>query len=272
MAAANMRGDAPARLAQGRSHPARASEETRERKDDGEKETEARGTGRRLHGALAHYLGVRIVSGDYRPGDVLPSETGGSEALRVSRGAYREAIRTLAAKGLVDSRPRTGTTVLPRQKWNLLDPDVLVWTFSGNPDMAVVRSLFELRAMVEPCAAAIAAERRTKADIRKMRDALSAMARYGLGNAVGQAADFAFHDAILKATGNDYLVVLTSSIGTAITMTTQFKQRSRALPRDPIPSHRRVLDAIVAGDPAAAEAAMRTLVDHALEDTRQAMG
>lgn len=230
-----------------------------------------RGSGRRLHGALAHYLGARIVAGDYKPGEALPSELDGSETLKVSRGAYREAIRTLAAKGLVDSRPRAGTTVLPRRKWNLLDPEVLVWTFSGAPDLAVFRSLFELRVMIEPGAAAIAAERRTRADIRAMREALAAMARYGLCNAAGQAADFAFHEAILRATGNDYLVVLTSSIGTAITMTTQFKQRSRALPRDPITSHRRVLNAIVAGDAEEAAAAMRTLVDNALEDTRQAM-
>ncbi len=234
-------------------------------------EPEARGSGRRLRGAIAYRLGTAILSGEHGPGDVLPSETEGSDALRVSRTAYREAIRTLAAKGLIESRPRLGTTVLPRHRWNMLDPDVLVWTFSGEPDMTIVRNLFELRAMVEPQAAAIAAERRSRADIKAIRGALAAMARHGLDHAAGQAADCAFHDAILRATGNDYLTVLSSSIGTAVTMTTQFKQRSRALPRDPIPGHRRVFDAIVAQDPVAAAAAMRVLVDQALEDTRQAM-
>ena len=232
---------------------------------------EGRSTGRRLRGAVAYHLGIAIVSGEYRQGDALPSEADGCETLNVSRGAYREAIRTLAAKGLVDSRPRSGTIVQPRQRWNLLDPDVLTWTFSGEPDMAIVRSLFELRSMVEPWAASMAAERRTRADLKAMRDALTAMARHGLDHAIGQAADCAFHDAILKATGNDYLAVMTTSIGTAVTMTTQFKQRSRALPRDPIPGHRRVLDAIVAQDAEAAATAMRSLVDQALEDTRQAM-
>lgn len=232
---------------------------------------EARGTGRRLRGAVAYHLGTAIVSGDHAPGDVLMSEADGSVALNVSRGVYREAIRTLVAKGLVASRPRTGTVVQPRHRWNLLDPDVLTWTFSGQPDMAVVRSLFELRVMVEPWAASMAAERRTRADIKAMRTALAAMARHGLDHVAGQAADCAFHDAILRATGNDYLAVLTTSIGTAVTMTTQFKQRSRALPRDPIPEHRRVLDAIVAGDGVEAAAAMHVLVDKALEDTRQAM-
>lgn len=227
--------------------------------------SERHGSVRRLRGAIVNHLGTAIVTGDHKPGDVLPSEIEGCSGLNVSRGAYREAIRMLAGKGLVNSRPRVGAVVQPQRNWNLLDPDVLTWTFSGEPDVAVVRSLFELRAMVEPWAAMIAAERRTRLDVKAMRDALAGMTRYGLDHAAGQAADSAFHNAILKATGNDYLAVLASSIGTAVTMTTQFKQRSRALPRDPIPAHRRVLDAIVAHDPVAASAAMRWLVDQALE-------
>jgi DNA-binding FadR family transcriptional regulator len=232
---------------------------------------ERRDIGRRLRGAVVHHLGTAIVTGGHKPGDVLPSETEGCSGLNVSRGAYREAIRMLAAKGLVNSRPRIGTVVQPRRNWNLLDPDVLTWTFSGEPDITVVRSLFELRVMVEPWAAMIAAERRTRRDVKAMRTAFAGMARYGLDHPAGQAADCAFHHAILMATGNDYLAVLANSIGAAVSMTTQFKQRVRALPRDPIPAHRRVLDAIVAHDAAAAAAAMRWLVDQALEDTRQAM-
>jgi DNA-binding FadR family transcriptional regulator len=228
-------------------------------------------SGRRLRGAIVHHLGTAIVTGDHKPGDVLPSEIESCSSLNVSRGAYREAVRMLVAKGLVNSRPRIGTVVQPRRSWNLLDPDVLTWTFSGEPDIAVVRSLFELRVMVEPWAAMIAAERRTKHDVKAMRNALAAMSRHGLDHASGQAADCDFHHAILKATGNDYLAVLSSSIGAAVTMTTQFKQRSRALPRDPIPAHRRVLNAIAARNATAAAAAMRWLVDQALEDTRQAM-
>jgi len=227
--------------------------------------------GRRLHGAIAFRLGVAIVSGKHQPGDVLPSETEGAEALKVSRGAYREALRTLAAKGLVKSRPRAGTVIQPRRRWHLLDPDVLAWTFVETPDLEVVRGLFELRAVLEPLAAAKAAERRTRADIRAMREGLSLMSQHGLDHATGQAGDRAFHDAILTATDNEYIMVLSSGIGAAVMMTTRFKQRSRALPRDPIPAHRRVFDAIVAADPIGAAAAMQRLVDQALEDTRQAM-
>lgn len=230
-----------------------------------------RDPGRRLRGAISYRLGIAIVSGEYQPGDVLQSEAGFSEALDVSRTAFRDAIRTLAAKGLVESRPRAGTRVLPRQRWNLLDPDVLTWAFAKEPDPALVRSLFELRALVEPGAAAMAAERRQRSDIKAIREALAAMARHGLHTTEGQAADRDFHDAILQATGNDYMIVLSSSIGTAVAMTTQFKQRLRALPRDPIPDHRAVLDAIADGDPEGASAAMRVLVELALDDMRQSM-
>ncbi len=230
-----------------------------------------RGTGRRLHGAIAHKLGAAIVSGEYRPGDTLSGEVAFSEALDVSRSAYREAVQVLSAKGLVESRPKTGTRVLPRSRWNLLDPDVLAWAFSGEPDIHFVRSLFELRSIVEPAAARLAAERRDKADLKEMRDALAAMRRHTLATEAGRTADRDFHNAVLAATRNDALVVLTASIGAAVAWTTQFKQRSRALPRNPVPDHVKVYDAIAAGDVEAAGEAMRLLVDLALEDTRSAM-
>lgn len=230
-----------------------------------------RGTGRRLHGAIAHKLGIAILSGEFAPGDTLSGEVAFSEALDVSRSAYREAVRVLAAKGLVESRPKAGTRVLPRSRWNLLDPEVLAWAFAGEPDMAFIRSLFELRGIIEPAAAALAAERRTRDDLKAIKDALVGMSRHTLATDAGRAADRDFHDAILRATRNAPLMVLSASIGSAVTWTTQFKQRARDLPRNPIPDHRRVLDAIAASDPAAASDAMRLLVDQALDDTQTSM-
>ncbi len=230
-----------------------------------------RGTGRRLHGAVAHKLGTAILSGEYAPGDTLAGEVAFSETLDVSRSAYREAVQVLTAKGLVESRPKIGTRVLPRNRWNLLDPDVLAWAFAGEPDMEFVRGLFELRAIVEPAAAALAAERRDRADLKTMKDALGAMRRHTLSTEQGRAADREFHDAVLNATRNDALVVLSASIGAAVNLTTLFKQRARALPRNALPDHVQVYDAIAAGDATAASVAMRTLIDLALEDTRMAM-
>ncbi|MCP3735774.1 FadR family transcriptional regulator [Sphingomonas sp. RP10(2022)] len=239
--------------------------------EDGEAPQRTRNPGRRLRGAVANNLGIAILSGRYAPGDVLSGEIAAAEALDVSRGAYREAVQVLTAKGLVESRPKTGTHVLPRERWNLLDPDVLAWAFAGEPDPRLVRSLFELRLVIEPAAAAFAAERRTRTDIKRMGEALKTMRHHSLATAEGRSADRDFHDALLHATDNDAMIVLGSSIGAAVAWTTQFKQRTRALPRDPIPDHARVYDAVVARDVAGASAAMRLLVEQALADTRGAM-
>src|SRR3569832_901286 len=127
---------------------------------------------RRIHGSIAHELGVAIVTGRRLPGATLPGEVEFSEQLQVSRSAYREAVRILAAKGLGESRPKAGTRVSERSRWNLLDPDVLAWTFEGEPSDEFIRDLFELRMIVEPAAAELAARRRDAGDLARMGHAL----------------------------------------------------------------------------------------------------
>jgi len=227
--------------------------------------------GRRIHGTIAHDLGVQIVTGAYQPGDVLPGEIEFAEQLQVSRSVYREAVRMLMAKGLVESRPKAGTSVSARSRWNLLDPDVLAWMFEGEPSDAFIRSLFELRMIVEPAAAAVAAERRTGRELAQMGHALEEMARYGLATPEGRAADQHFHHLILEATRNEPLTTLSSTIAAAVGWTTIFKQRNRKLPRDPLPEHQALYDAIADANPDAARAAMAELIRRALEDTELSM-
>ena len=100
---------------------------------------------RSLHGQVAHDIGRRILGGLVKPGELLPSETELSQRLGVSRTALREAIKVLAGKGLIESRPKTGTRVRPRESWNFLDPDVLTWAFDGNTKPAFSNSLAEVR-------------------------------------------------------------------------------------------------------------------------------
>lgn len=90
---------------------------------------------RSLHQTLARELGIRIVRGAYKAGDFLEREIDACERLGVSRTAYREAVRALAAKGLIEARPKIGTRVLARERWHLLDPDVLSWIFQSEPDI-----------------------------------------------------------------------------------------------------------------------------------------
>lgn len=221
----------------------------------------------RIHGSIARDLGIAIVSGYYKAGEVLDGEIAASDQLRVSRTAYREAVRILAAKGLLEVRPKTGTRISAREKWHLLDPDVLSWIFENEPDETLVASLFELRKIVEPEAASLAASRRTDAHVERMGEALRIMAEHGLGVEKGRVADQNFHSSLLDATGNPFLTSLTSGVAAAIAWTTIFKQRNSPLRRDPIPDHQRVFDAIAEGDPMAAHQAMSDLVDLAFFDT-----
>jgi DNA-binding FadR family transcriptional regulator len=215
---------------------------------------------------LVHELGVSIVGGKLQPGDSLRSEERFSAETGVSRGVYREAIRILAGKGLVHSRVKSGTRVNERASWNMLDVDVLAWMFEAKPPEDFVRDVFELRAIVEPAAAALAAQRRSSADVRDMRTALEDMERHGLLTAEGRAADQAFHRAVLLASRNEPLIALISTIGAAVEWTTRLARLDLGQKRDPIPDHRAVYVAIVERDWSASRKAMSTLVANALTD------
>ena len=225
----------------------------------------------RIHSVIAHQLGIDIISGKYKPGHVLSDEITASENLSVSRTAYREAIRILGAKGMVSSKPKVGTTINPRNRWNHLDPDVLAWSFETMPDEDFINDLFELRAMIEPAAAALAAERRDQGQLARMQLALQTMEHDTLATASGQAADRDFHEALLDATRNEAISSLASGIAAAVLWTSIFKQREHALPRDPVPDHFRVYEAIRDQKPAAARRAMAELIKFGLDDTRKSM-
>lgn len=221
----------------------------------------------RIHGTIARELGIAIMSGRYAPGEILEGEVLASEQFAVSRTAYREALRILAAKGLLDARPKVGTRINPRSQWNYLDTDVLEWIFETEPDAHILNALFELRDLVEPAAAALAAARRTQIQLLGLRQALDDMRAHTLATEAGQNADLAFHATLLQATHNPFLISLATSVGAAIHITTVFKQRTQPLRRDPMPDHERVYQAISKRDSARARAAMRRLIRLARIDT-----
>jgi DNA-binding FadR family transcriptional regulator len=221
------------------------------------------------HTLIARDLGIAIVTGQHPPGSVIPGEIDIAGQRGVSRSVVRESLRMLSAKGLVESRPKSGTRVRERALWNLLDPDVLAWMFEGEPPATFVRSLFQLRMIVEPSAAEMAATFRTAGQLARMDEALRQMAAHGLDTPEGQAADQTFHNAILEATENELLVSLSGSIGSAVRWTTIFKFRDRRRPRDSMPQHRRLFDAIAARDAPAARDATIVLLQQAHEDTER---
>jgi DNA-binding FadR family transcriptional regulator len=220
----------------------------------------------RIPTKIAADIGVKIVEGRLKPDTILDGEIEASGARRVSRSAYREAIRILTAKGLVYSRPKIGTRVTGPDRWHLLDPDVLAWMFVKEPPRNLLASLFELRKLVEPQAAALAAQRRTLEQLNRMGGALEIMARETLHRDVGRDADKIFHAALFAASDNPFLMSLSSSVTAAVAWSTDYKERTRRLQRDPIPDHIKVYEAIAARNPDAARAAMMELIDLAFAD------
>ena len=219
-----------------------------------------------LHTSLARDLGIAIVQGQHKPGETLPSELAMVKTLKVSRPAYREAIRLLVGKGLVASRPKSGTRVLPRAQWNLLDPDVLGWILKNGPADSFLTALFDVRMIVEPAAAALAAQRRTQKHLEQMADALEAMGSHPHDSAEGQAADELFHKILLDAADNEILSQLTSLIGASVSYIAEFKRR-RHVARDPKPDHDALFRAIAARRSDAARMIVSNLIDHARDDT-----
>jgi DNA-binding FadR family transcriptional regulator len=224
---------------------------------------------RPLHLLLADRLGVDIMSGVYKPGSTLPTEIASSSSLSISRSAYREAVRTLAAKGLVQSRTKRGTCVNDPSKWNVLDPDVLRWMFERDPNPQFTRDLFELRLITEPAAAEFAALRASSVEIAEMKLALGIMREKTLMTEEGRAADLEFHRILLAAARNTALASLSSSIGAAISWSTSYKARHNALDRDSMPDHERIYEAIAARNPSEARWAMESLIRLAQGDLQR---
>ena len=148
-------------------------------------------------------LGRRIVRGEVAPGHTLPVEQDICDELGVSRNVVREAVKTLSGKNLIRSARRAGTIVEPREAWNLLDPQVLDWMLSEEPTRETVLSaLSELRCVIEPEAAALAAQRASTSQTLKLFEIYENMVRFAADPDRAVEHDVAFHRALLEATGN----------------------------------------------------------------------
>jgi DNA-binding FadR family transcriptional regulator/acetyl esterase/lipase len=223
---------------------------------------------RRRHSSVAHRLGVQILRGEMKSGDVLANEEEASAALGVSRSAYREAMRTLSAKGLITSLPKVGTKITPRNQWNILDPDLLSWSFEAEPDEKFIRDLFELRNTVEPSAAAMAAQRRDEQDLALLAEAMARLAGSSPGSANSFAAELDFHQRVLLASKNEALVGLWSAIELTLRWSSRLKNMlpvHHTLERL-VGEHSRLLDRIVARQPTEAQAAMSEMIGHSFDD------
>lgn len=217
-------------------------------------------------------LGNQIVSGKIAPGSVITSDVLEAQ-FGVSRTVVREALKVLHDKGLTRARTKTGTIVLERHEWNLLDPDVISWLQASGLGRELVRDLEEVRASYEPWVARIAAKRRGSKDISALSGSLKKMtdAFYQEGpqsDAIGEA-DAAFHQALLDATQNE----LMKRIGKLFIPLLKIRgDMVRHVIDDGefLIQHQAVLDAIVEEDADLAEAAMKVLLSHATQASTDA--
>jgi len=223
-------------------------------------------TGRNLHGQVVNELGKRIAGGTYPAEALLPNEEHLCEELQVSRTALREAVKVLAAKGLLESRPRIGTRVRARDHWNLLDPDILAWRCATGADAEFLRHLTELREIIEPAAASLAAGSRSPAQLASIGAALQAMEN-STTLAQWVEADLAFHTAILKGTNNPLLMPLAAIIGSALESLLNITARSAGDFKRGLSDHQKVYAAIESGN---AQNALHRMAGM-LSDTRALM-
>ena len=210
-----------------------------------------------LFAQVVEDLGSRIVRGDLKPGSLLPNEAHLCTEMGASRTVVREAVKSLSAKGLVDTRTRTGTQVLDPMHWNLLDLEVLGWRYAAMPRAEFFRELFEIRRMIEPAAAALAAERAGKQEVAAIARAYQEMqsARHDDPGAV--AADLRFHQGILAAARNGLLAQMAGVIGAGLLTSHRIDSSSYDVF---VPLHGEVLAAIRARKAPQARAAMEKLL------------
>jgi DNA-binding FadR family transcriptional regulator len=219
-----------------------------------------------LHSAVASHIGCQIVQGKIPPGSILPNEASLGTRYGVSRTALREAIKVLASKGLIEVRRKTGTRVNTHAKWSMLDPEVLTWMFSGKDIPTGLADLMEVRMLIEPAAARMAAQKACPEDLKEISDACEEMEAATGDPPPSVESDLRFHMAVLEATHNAFMRPFGALIQAALRGSVRLTSSNTDLYRLTLPRHRKVLSAIELGDAHTAEAEMRALLTQTLRD------
>jgi DNA-binding FadR family transcriptional regulator len=224
-----------------------------------------------VHGNTVDHIGEAIVAGRYGVGASIPPEPVLCLELGVSRTVVREAVKSLIAKGLMTTGPKVGTRVLSEEHWNWFDPDVIIWQSKAGLTPEFLRDLQDLRRVVEPAAMRLTAERATAKDIADIEDAYAGMKRAVEGGGDYVTFDLRFHQGLLRACGNRMLVQMSKALGALLRTSFEISTRRKDGPRNSLPLHREVLDAVIAHDPDRAEKAIRVLIDGARTDIEEVL-
>lgn len=228
-------------------------------------ETRSGYTMKGLQGRVIEALGQDIVGGRYRPGQLMPKESELTEEYGVSRTSVREAMKVLAAKGLVEIRQKIGTRVRSEELWSVFDSDILRWyAMQGRHDV-IMRDLIEIRQILEPAAARLAAGRADMTDLRRIELAVAAMARTANDHEGYASSDVEFHMAVYGGSHNALMQRFGRLVADFMELSFDVQQRARAADHvvdfsDDARAHELIFQAINRGDPAAAAEAMLEVV------------
>lgn len=222
----------------------------------------------KMHEIAVRTLAKWILSGDYAPGAALPREEELAELISVSRTTIRGALKVLIAKGLIETRPRVGPRVRPRDDWRLLDPAVLSWHPDIRNDQELLSSLLEARRIIEPSAAELAARRATAMDLAAIERAYLGMQNALPGNDIELMcdADVSFHRSLIYASHNVVLRGLVGTIEAALRATFLISNQLMVSQAETLHVHLEVLECVRMRDPAGARSATNRLLDHAAKD------
>src|ERR1700759_996219 len=213
------------------------------------------------HEQVARSIGVDIIAGNYGEGARLPGDAELTALFGVSRPVLREGVKTLVAKGLLTTKARVGTVVRERGAWNMFDADVLAWHLDVGIDRRFLSDLAEIRLAVEPRAAALAATRRSEADIAELRRAFAIMQQAPSDSDAFTDGDLALHIAVANASGNPFMrsvdAVISAARRACSLLSAPVDPADRATVLD---WHQRIVDSIAAGDPRSAAEAMTAVI------------
>ena len=222
-----------------------------------------RATARNFHSFVISELGTGIVSGRFPVGSILPNDAAMMDKYRVSRTVLPEALKTLEAKGLVEARPKVGTRISPRSRWNMFDIEVLTWQFETKSDRSFVDNLFDVRRSLELPAADRAAGLRTGEHIRLMK-----YWAYQMELSRDQAEPFALaelelHRLIMDASQNPFLRSACSMVELSLAvMVPASMEVAPAFDRgDQIRQHSALVAAVESGDREGARSAMAAIIE-----------
>lgn len=226
--------------------------------------------GKNLTHRIVQDLGTAIVTGVYSDKHPFPIESELCRQYQVSRPVLREAVKMLTSKGLLAALPRRGTWVQPEAQWNLLDPDILGWILERKFSPRLLQEFSQVRAAIEPAAAALAAQVTDRRLLHPITEAIDRMRAAERGEDDALESDIAFHVAILRATNNRFYAQFTDLIATALRFSIRATNRYKGVRQASIPDHKAVADAILKQRPEAAAKAMRALIQEVLDLTAAA--